>query len=206
VEHKRTDEGTELTAALARDLAHDLDAAFERFVLAYQRRLYSFALRLAGNASDAEEIAQDAFVRAYRALVGYTPERIQALALRPWLYQIALNVVRNRIRGHRLALVSLDGARDGDDGERRAAVEVEDDPAERPEARIVADERRRELGARLAALPTRYRLAVVLRHVEGFSYAEIAALLGQPVGTVKANVHRGVLLLRGALVAVAEGV
>jgi RNA polymerase sigma-70 factor (ECF subfamily) len=195
----------ELTAALVRDLAHNLDAAFERLVLTYQRQLYGFALRLVGNAADAEEIAQDAFVRAYRALASYAPERIRALAPRPWLYQITLNVARNRARGRRLTLVSLDVDREGTGGEHRVAIAVEDDPEQRPEARMVADEARRELGTRLATLPTRYRLAVVLRHVEGLSYAEIGALLGQPVGTVKANVHRGVRLLRGALVAVAEG-
>lgn len=191
----------ELTERLTADLARDLDAAFERFVRAYQHRLFGFALRLANSAPDAEEIAQDAFVRAYRALVGYPPERIRALALRPWLYQIALNVWRNRVRGRRVPPpVSLDVGEE--EGARR--VELEDSPAGRPEALAEADEWRRELGARVAALPDRFRVAVVLRHVEGLSYAEIAALLGQPVGTAKANVHRGVVLLRAALVAVAR--
>lgn len=197
----------EQTRALTVALAQDLDGAFESVVCAYQQRIYGFALRLAGNNSaDAEEIAQDAFVRAYRALGTYPGERIRALALRPWLYQIALNVARNRLRDHaserRAAPLSLDES--DEDGQARR-IEPEDDPAERPEAVAEADERRRELAARLARLPARYRGAVVLRHVEGFSYAEIAELLGQPVGTVKANVHRGVQLLRAALVAVVEG-
>ncbi len=198
-----------LALDLAQNLAQNLDGAFESLVRAYQRRIYGFALRLAGNAADAEEIAQDAFVRAYRALASYPAERIRALALRPWLYQIALNVARNRLRDHaserRASAVSLD-ARD-EDG-RALCVEPEDDPAGRPEAVALAGERRRELAQRLAGLPVRYRAAVVLRHVEGFSYAEIAELVDQPVGTVKANVHRGVQLLRAAFiapVAMAEG-
>lgn len=178
---------------LAAALAADLDGAFERVVLAYQVRLYTFALRLTGSPQDAEEVAQDAFVRAYRALRAYPAERVAALALKPWLYRIALNVARNRARGRRLRVVPLDGA----DGAPRL-----DPPAaerDRPEAVVARAERGDELGALVAALPARYRAAVVLRHVEGWGYGEVAAALGQPVGTVKANVHRGVRLLRQAL-------
>lgn len=174
-------------------LAADLDGTFERVVLTYQGRIFAFALGLCGDRRDAEEIAQDAFVRAYGALRGYDAARIRALALRPWLYRIALNVARNRARGKRPALVPLEP----------------DDPTDRPTTPfLVADERehpeaqaeRRELGAALGvlvlALPARYRAAVILRHVEGLPYPEVAAILEQPLGTVKANVHRGVQRLR----------
>ena len=90
-------------------LAEDLDGQFELLVRTYQDRLYSFALRLSRSREDAEEIAQDAFVRAYRALKTYAPERIAALSLRAWLYQIALNVTRNRFRRRRPVHVSLEG-------------------------------------------------------------------------------------------------
>ena len=93
-----------LEAALARDL----DGTFERLVRDYQDRLYSFACRLARNPEDAEEIAQDAFVRAYRALKTYPAERIRALSLKAWLYQITLNTARNRFRGKRHKFVSID--------------------------------------------------------------------------------------------------
>ncbi|MEO7001629.1 MAG: RNA polymerase sigma factor, partial [Ktedonobacterales bacterium] len=97
-------------AELLRRLARNVDGAFEPLLLIYQDRLYALALRLSGNAQDAEEIAQDTFVRAYRALGTYTPERIQALRLRPWLYQIALNRWRNQHRKHRLPTRSLDAS------------------------------------------------------------------------------------------------
>jgi RNA polymerase sigma-70 factor (ECF subfamily) len=197
----------EQTAMLCAALARDLDGAFESLVRAYQHRIYGFALRLVGRPADAEEVAQDAFVRAYRALATYSAERIRTLALRPWLYQIALNVARNRIRDsateRRHTLVSLDVS---DEEGAPGRIDPEDDPAGRPEALAEAGERQRELAARLGRLPARYRVAVVLRHIAGFSYAEIAALLDQPVGTVKANVHRGVGLLRAALVVATEGV
>src|ERR1700730_15436311 len=100
----------EQSVSLARDLAEDLEGHFEEFVRAYQDRMYNFALRLTGSRQDAEESTQDAFVRAYRALEHYPEDRRRALRLRPWLYQITLNVVRNRVRRPALVAVSIDGA------------------------------------------------------------------------------------------------
>lgn len=170
------------------------ERAFEGLVIEYQHLVYGFALRLCGRREDAEEIAQDTFVRAYRALRDYDDERIQALHARPWLLQIALNVFRNRVRGKRLATQPLD-----DGGGDAPALQVEGDARERPDVAAESGERQRELAAHLAALPEHFRVAVVLRHVEGLGYGEIGAILGQPVGTVKAHVHRGTRQLRAAL-------
>ncbi len=174
-------------------LADDLAGSFEHLVLSYQDRLYSFALRMAGNREDAEEVTQDAFVRAYRALQGYPPERTRSLMLRPWLYQITLNLSRNRARRRRTALVSLDelASRDGKD--------LADRDRSGPDELAEQAEQLEILKAGLQALPARYRAAVILRHVEGLSYKEIAVTLGHPVGTVKANVHRGIDLLRRSI-------
>jgi RNA polymerase sigma-70 factor (ECF subfamily) len=174
-------------------LAADVDGNFEQLVSAYQDRLYAFALRLTGSRQDAEEITQDAFVRAYQALVTYPAQRIRELALRPWLYRITLNIFRNRRRRRPLQLVPL-----GEAGERMN-MDLEGDTVERPDAALEHAELREKLGTLLATLPERYRVSVVLRHVQGLGYAEIAALLRQPIGTVKANVHRGIRLLREGL-------
>ena len=174
-------------------LAVDLPGHFESVVVLFQDRLFAFALRLTGSRQDAEEIAQDTFVRAYRAIQGFEPERIRALLLRPWLYQITLNVTRNRARGKRLQLVALD------DGNGVPTATIADEEQLGPEAKALRSEQARELADLVAALPWRYRAPVVLRHVEGLGYGEAALALGQPVGTVKANVHRGVRLLRDAL-------
>ena len=168
-------------------LAEDLDAHFEHLVLVHQDRLYRFALRLAGNPQDAEEIAQDAFVRAYQALSGYPRERRRALALRPWLYQITLNIFRNRGRRRKLQLVPLADDLTGDREQ------------ERPENVAEAEEQRRELATLVATLPERYRVAVALRHIEDLGIAEIAEVVGQPEGTVKSNIHRGIAMLRQAM-------
>src|SRR6266436_646153 len=77
-------------------LARDLDGSFEALVIAHQDRLYSIALRMLRDPRDAQEAAQDALVRAYRALAGYEPERILDLRLRPWLATIVLNLCRSR--------------------------------------------------------------------------------------------------------------
>jgi len=172
-------------------LATDLEGHFEDVVVIYQDRLFGFAWRLLGSSRDAEEVTQDAFVRAYHALQSYPSERRRALQLRAWLYQIALNVVRNRVRRQRLSEVPLD------------AEVASGLPAhsldEQPEEVAVRDERRGVLARALAALPERYGAAVVLRHVHDLSYAEAADILGQPVGTVKSDVHRGLRLLREVL-------
>lgn len=183
-------------ATLAGLLAADLDGSFETLVRAYQDRLYAFGLRLTGSPRDAEEIAQDAFVRAYRALARYPRERVAELRVRAWLFQIAVNVARNRGRGGRVRESPLTAPTDEAPG-----IDPADDRRYGPEAVVERDEARDELAGVVATLPERYRVAVVLRHVEGLRYHEIAAVLGQPVGTVKANVHRGVVLLRRALAA-----
>src|ERR1700680_3312139 len=87
---------------------------FERIVDEYQRRLYGFALRMTGNREDAEEIVQDAFVRAYRALAKMDPQQRAELRLQPWLYTITLNVTRNRLRSKRPTNVALDALADPD--------------------------------------------------------------------------------------------
>jgi hypothetical protein len=79
---------------LAAALAKDLDGSFEQLVRDFQDRLFSFALRLTGRREDAEEVTQDAFVRAYRALQTYPAARVRAMALKAWLYQVTLNAPR----------------------------------------------------------------------------------------------------------------
>jgi RNA polymerase sigma-70 factor, ECF subfamily len=177
-------------------LAEDLDGSFEALVRAYQDRLFSFALRVTGNREDAEEIAQDAFVRAYRALATYPAERIRSLALRAWLYQITLNVARNRLRGKKLRLISLDHPFSP---QSEATWEAPDDPDSRPDARYAAARERADISSLVAGLPERYRAPLVLRYVEGLRLDEVAKVLRQPLGTTKSNVHRAIIALREAL-------
>jgi RNA polymerase sigma-70 factor (ECF subfamily) len=179
--------------ALINALADDLDGSFEALVLAHQDRVYSIALRLLGDPRDAEEAAQDAFVRAYRALARYDATRIRELRLRPWLATIVLNLSRSRLarRSAARATLSLDLTLPG-------ALEPHADETHGPAARTAANDAARAWAELLLTLPPAYRGAVILRHVDGLSYPELAIALGRPEGTVKAQVHRGLALLRTA--------
>ncbi len=139
----------ELTMALARDLA----GGFEALVHAYQHRLYAFALAMSGEPADAEEIAQDAFLRAHVALRRYPPDRIRGLRLSAWLHQIALNVFRNRVRRRRLRVVPL---------ETEQSIP---DSAPGPERQALSRAALRELANLVSGLPEHHRAAVVLRCV-----------------------------------------
>jgi RNA polymerase sigma-70 factor (ECF subfamily) len=169
-------------------LAADLDGAFGTFVAHHQDLAYGLALRWTRRPADAEDIAQEAFLRAYRGLGRYDPERRAALRCRGWLARIVMNLVRNAARDGGPRPTTLD-----------ASLDDPDVPEDRPEAMALARETRDEWRRRLDALPPRHRLAVELRHVEGLSYPELAAALERPIGTVKSDVHRGVRALREAL-------
>jgi len=185
-------------AMLLAALATDLDGAFEALVRAQGDRVFSIALRLLGDRADAEDVAQDAFVRAYRALGGWAPERIRELRLGAWLATITVNLVRNRTR-RGAGTAAAEPLAFTDELEHPRAS-----PAETPHERLARREATEAWAARLLALPERYRAPIVLRHVDGLGYDQIAVALDRPEGTVKAQVHRGLALLRAAIAAEAH--
>ena len=178
----------EVGELLAHALADDVDLAFEGVVRTYQDRIVSVAARSIGDRQRAEEIAQDVFVRAYRALRTYDRPRIRKLRLRSWLYAITLNLIRNAVRGKRLRTVGLER----DDGSPRPIADAQPTPELHAEMR----EDWQYVGHAIAQLSPKLRDAFVLRYVEELSYDEIADALSQPVGTVKANAHRGLMNVR----------
>jgi RNA polymerase sigma-70 factor, ECF subfamily len=181
-------------STLVAALADDLDASFEDVVRAHQDRLYSIALRVLGDPRDAEEAAQDALVRAYRALAGYDAGRIRDLRLRPWLATIVLNLCRSRLARRPAAArraLSLDEPLPG-------GLEPRTDEGHGPAAVSATKATAEEWARLLLTLSPAYRAAVVLRHVDGLSYPELAFALDRPEGTVKAQVHRGLAQLRTA--------
>ena len=173
-------------------LATDLDCHFRQLVEVYQQRLYLFALRLAGRPDDAEDIVQEAFLRAYYALKGTPARKVSILNLRRWLYTITLNIFRNRTRKREQNVISLDLP------ENSTALDIADQ-ALGPEEEAHWHEWRHELEAHVASLPEHYRMAVTLYLFEEFSYAEIAELLHQPINTVKVYISRAKKLLRKLL-------
>ena len=157
------------------------------FVMHHEDLVYGMARRWTTDADDARDVAQDALIRAWRAIERYDRERLRALQPRAWLATIVRNVARNRARDQGPAHDTIEAA--GDPA----------DPAHRPEQAVLAREAAREWAGRLSRLPERQRVAVELRHVHGLSYPEVAEALGRPINTVKSDVHRGVLALRGTL-------
>src|SRR5258708_12798921 len=160
-----------------------IEHLFERMGHEHKDRIFAASLAMTGNRHDAEEVAQDTFLRAYRALCTYSPERVRELKERAWLHRIAVNVVRNRVRGVHPRLVELNGS--------------ESDHAPGPEAKAMERMQIDELATRVAELPARYREAVLLRHVRAPSYPAVAAPLRPPLGTVKPNPHPGPKLPTG---------
>ena len=175
-------------SGLAAALAEDRDAAFPRLVGALQDGVFAGVLRLTGSRADAEEITQEAFVRAYRALGTYPDERVRDLRVREWVWTIALNLCRNRARGR---------------ARRPEAPSPQDpllpDPAPGPEQQALAAADREHLERHLARLPWATRASLVLRYVADLPYAEIASVLDRPVGTVRSDVHRGLRRLRQSM-------
>jgi RNA polymerase sigma-70 factor (ECF subfamily) len=172
-------------------LATNLDRYFPQLVLSTQQRLYAFALRQAGSPQDAEDIVQEAFIRAYHALRTYPAERIRFMNVEPWLYKITLHIFyRQSSNDSRIQSTPLDIS------EESVHCEIEDNEDERPEKVLEDREARRNLEALISCLPEHYRVSVSCYYFAELSYREIAELLQQPIGTVKSNVHRGTQLLR----------
>ncbi|MCW5253645.1 RNA polymerase sigma factor [Streptomyces sp. SHP 1-2] len=169
-------------------LAADLDRGFAELVRAHGGAVYSVLLRLSGAPRDVEDLTQETFLRAYTALRDYVPERRRALRPRAWLLAIGTNVWRNHVR----TLTRRPAPDDGVDVQELPLTDTGPGP-ERLTEHAFARER---LVAALAGLPEHHRVPVVLRHMGELSYTEIAELLGCPVGTVKAQVSRGLAALR----------
>lgn len=180
--------------ALLALLAENLDHHYGWLMSAYWYPLHIFILRRTGNVQDADDIVQEAFIRAYYALKRYAPQHIRELKVRPWLYKIVWNLYCNFAgRAKFPPSVSLDLSEDS------AFVEPEEDWREQPEMILEAAERRHELEVLLGTLPSHYRDVVSMCYLEDLSYQEIADILNVPVGTVRVNAHRGLRLLRKTL-------
>lgn len=174
--------------ALAERLSRDLDGAFTEVITQYEGAVFTTALRLCGRTEEAEDLSSETFLRAYSALRGYSQDRIGDLQLRPWLITICLNQWRNQLRS---AARRPQPASPGAPAERERAAGDES-----PEDQVQRLEDEDNLVAALQRLPLRQRVAVVLRHIAGLPYVEVAEILACPEGTAKSHVSRGLDRLR----------
>lgn len=168
--------------------------AFGLLVMEHQRFVYHLALRVLRNPQEAEDVAQEAFVRAWLALPHF---RGQA-RFGTWLYRIVTNLCYNRLPGLRRELSAVGEAQIGD--------LPDESPAGAEAAAVVEDrERRAFLHAAIERLPASYQLLIMLRFQQGLAYEEIAGIAGLPLGTVKTGLFRARARLREALRAFEEG-
>ncbi|MCC6143951.1 MAG: RNA polymerase sigma factor [Candidatus Hydrogenedentes bacterium] len=186
---ERTDE--ELVALARSGEAY----AFAVLVRRYEQPLYSYLRRLCGNASEAEDLFQETFLKVHVNLHQFQEGR----PFRPWVYRIATNVCRDRQRYRkRRPQVSLETPiGDGGEGGRLADLVASEAPA--PDAQAQASETSARLEAAVAALPVKHRAVFLMARYEGLAYEEIARALRVPVGTVKSRMHKAVQHLLAAM-------
>jgi RNA polymerase sigma-70 factor (ECF subfamily) len=180
-------------AALARE---GREAAFRELVRRYERPVFSLIFRMVRDRELAEDLAQDAFIKVLNHIDRYRPE----FKFSSWLFKIANNVTIDHLRKRQLDTVSIDGSPNAATAAEAQATSL--DVQSRGESPLDEMESR-ELGSAIeraiATLRPEYRACILLRHVEGRSYEEIAATLDLPLGTVKTYIHRARHELRDAL-------
>lgn len=151
---------------------------------AYRDRIINYLTRMTGNRYEAEELAQEAFVRAYFALRSFNPQ----YKFSTWLYKIATNLCINHLKKRR-RWVHVDDYQDGDGAP--AWILPDTRSYSSPAAAIDREELQRQIQEAMQQLPPVYRTVVVLRHIHGLSYQEIAEVADLPIGTVKSRLGRG---------------
>jgi RNA polymerase sigma-70 factor (ECF subfamily) len=174
---------------VAKSMAGDVDS-FNQLVLRWERPIYALAYRVIGRDEDARDVAQETFLRAFRALPGFKGQA----KFSSWLYRIALNLCRDWIRRKkRTPVVEMPEGVDIVElaAEQGPMESIEDLVARQEMSRIVAD------GMKL--LPDEQRTAIVLKEYHGLTFQEIADLVGCPLSTVKTRVYQGLLVLRREL-------
>jgi RNA polymerase sigma-70 factor (ECF subfamily) len=161
-------------------------ASFDLLVDRYKDRLFNYLLRLTGNRDDAEEVAQEAFVKAF-----IHAEKYKTIAkFSTWLYTIATNLVRNRMRSRSRApqIFSLWGRGGSDDNEEKVIDVL--DPGRSPDDKVNDVELSEIINRAIKKVPEKYRTCFVLREINQLSYEEIAAVTGLKLGTVRSRINR----------------
>ena len=167
--------------------AQGREGAYRELLARYERPVFSLVYRMVRNRTVAEDLAQEAFIRTFNALDTYNPR----YKFSSWIFKIANNLTIDHLRKRRVPTVSMHGAPDAVTAEAQARTRfVVKSTGESPEEYV----QNRELGSRIEAaigeLREEYRVAVLLRHIEGHTYDEIAHIMDIPLGTVKTYLHR----------------
>jgi RNA polymerase sigma-70 factor (ECF subfamily) len=160
-------------------------SAFDLLVRKYQHRIAKLVSRYVYDRSEVEDVTQEAFIKAYRAIKGFRGES----AFYTWLYRIAINTAKNYLvaQGRRPSIADVE-TEDAEASDFSAGTNLRD--ATTPERQMLADEIGRAVERVLATLPEDLRTAVTLREIDGLSYEEIAEVMDCPIGTVRSRIFR----------------
>ncbi len=170
--------------SLVRRVQHGDRSAYDLLVLKYQHKVVKLVMRYLGDAADAEDVAQEAFIKAYRALPQFRGDS----AFYTWLYRIAINTAKNALAARNRNPVTYDLDVQGGDEAVEMIGKLRD--PETPEGLALTEEIRNIVNAAIGELPEDLRTAIVLRELEGMSYEEIASAMDCPVGTVRSRIFR----------------
>lgn len=170
--------------SLVRRVQRGERGAYDLLVLKYQHKVVKLVMRYLGDAADAEDVAQEAFIKAYRALPQFRGDS----AFYTWLYRIAINTAKNALAARNRNPVTYDLDVQGNDEAAEMIGKLKD--PETPEGLALTEEIRNIVNAAISELPEDLRTAIVLRELEGMSYEEIAAAMDCPVGTVRSRIFR----------------
>ncbi|WP_041522600.1 RNA polymerase sigma factor RpoE [Gilvimarinus agarilyticus] len=157
--------------------------AFDLLVVKYQHKIFSIIGRYIRDHAEVQDVAQDAFIKAYRALGNFRGES----AFYTWLYRIAINTAKNHLVSRSRRPPSSDV--EVDDAEYYSGSDLLKD-ADTPESNLLCDEIKAAVDEAISGLPEDLRSAVTLREMEGLSYEDIAAIMDCPVGTVRSRIFR----------------
>jgi len=176
------------------DTGSEKRGEFDRLVQRYHKQAFNIAYRMTGNHADAEDLTQEAFVRAYRFFGNYRRD----WPFDNWLYKIMSNLFVDDLRRKPKAkLQSLDQPIDGGRNED-VYLEIAD-PGSNPERIVMTDQLDEHIQRALNALPADFRMTVILADIEGMSYEEISVVMRCSLGTVRSRLHRGRKLLRAKI-------
>jgi len=170
--------------SLVRRVQRGDKGAFDALVLKYQHKLVKLVMRYVRNPAEAEDIAQEAFIKAYRALLQFRGDS----AFYTWLYRIAINTAKNAVVSRDRSPIEYNVDRENSDESYDMQGRMKD--PDTPEGLVLTDEIRSTVNAAIESLPEDLRTAIVLRELEGLSYEEIAAAMDCPVGTVRSRIFR----------------
>ena len=172
------------------------EAAYRELIRRYERPLFSLLFRMVRDRELAEDLAQETFVKALNAIESYRPE----FKFSSWIFKIADNAAIDHLRRRELDTLSLEGSPQAETPEAIEATALQiGGRQESPLAEVEARELGGQIEAAIAQLRPEYRSCILLRHVEGWAYEEIAEILNLPLGTVKTYIHRARNELRQAL-------